>query len=54
MNTVAEVLLLAFVVETLHSVLDFVQRFLLSVESFDSHKIESIRHEVGLDRHVQW
>ena len=54
LNTVAKVLLLPFVVETLHSVLDFVQRFLLSIKSFDPDKIKRIRHEVGLDRHVQW
>ena len=54
MNAVAKVLLLSLVVETLHSVLDFVQGLLLSVESFDADKIESVGHEVRLDRHVQW
>lgn len=53
LDTVAKVLLLTFVIETLHSVLNFVERFLLSVEALDSDKIERIRHEIGLDRHVQ-
>lgn len=47
LNAVAKVLgFLAFVVEPLHSVLNFVKTLLLSIESFHTHDVESIADQV--------
>jgi len=52
LNSVSKICLLRLVVESLHSVFDFVERLLLSVESLDADKIKGIVDEIGLDAEI--
>ena len=53
LNTISKIGLFRLVVESLHSVFDFVERLLLSVKSLNTDKIEAIVDKVGLDGKIQ-
>lgn len=54
LNSVSKICLLRLVVESLHSVFDFVERLFLSVKSLHADKIKAIVNEIGLDAKIQW
>lgn len=53
LDSVSKIRLLRLVIESLHSVFDFVERLLLSVESLDADEIKAIIDEVRLDAEIQ-
>jgi hypothetical protein len=53
LDTVSEAALLALSVETLHAVLDLVDRLLLAIEALDANQAEGVCEQGALDRQVK-